>query len=83
MGTLYRLLGRTFNYGCNNCIVPKDINEEDNIPIVPRDKTMQWHKKLGQVGEKGLQTLHGKCMVEGMFDFSSEFDLCEHFIYAE
>ena len=24
-----------------------------------------WHQRLGHIGEKGLRTLHGKCMVEG------------------
>ena len=41
---------------------------------------MLCHERLGHIGEKGLRALHGKCTVEGMFDFLLEFNLCEHCI---
>ena len=31
---------------------------------------MLWHQRLGHIGEKVLQLLHGKGMVEGMSNFS-------------
>jgi hypothetical protein len=31
---------------------------------------------------KGLQLLHGKCMVEGMSNFSLDFYFCEHSVYG-
>ena len=44
---------------------------------------MLWHKILGHIGEKGLQALHDKGMIENMFVFSLDFDLCEHGICAK
>jgi hypothetical protein len=44
---------------------------------------MLWHQRLGHIGEKGLQTLHGKGMVEGMSNCTLDFDFCEHFIYGK
>jgi hypothetical protein len=65
-GTLYKFLGSTYTNGCNSSIVPKKKNEGDKINIVPEKKTMLWHQRLGHIVEKGLRTLHGKGMVEGM-----------------
>jgi hypothetical protein len=42
---------------------------------------MLWHQRLGNIGEKGLRTLHGKGMVEVMANCTMDFDLCEHCIY--
>ena len=44
---------------------------------------MLWHQRLGHIGEKGLQLLHDKGMVEGMSNFSLDFDLCEHCVYGK
>jgi hypothetical protein len=44
---------------------------------------MLWHQRLGHIGEKGLQTLHSKGMIEGMSNFNLDFDFCEHFIYGK
>jgi hypothetical protein len=38
---------------------------------------MLWHQRLGHIGEKGLRLLHGEGMVEGVSNFSLDFDLCE------
>ena len=46
-------------------------------------KTMLWHQRLGHIGEKGLQTLHGEGMVEGMSNCTLDFDFCEHSIYGK
>jgi hypothetical protein len=73
-GTLYKLLGSTITDGCNSSIVLEGGNEEDKTPTISRGKTMLWHQRLGHIGEKGLQALHGKGMVEGMFDCTLDFD---------
>jgi hypothetical protein len=53
-------------------------------PISPLEKkTMLWHQRLGHIGEKGLRTLHGKGMVEGMSNCTLDFDFCEHYIYGK
>jgi hypothetical protein len=44
---------------------------------------MLWHQRLGHIGEKGLRTLHGKGMVEGISNCTLEFDLCENFMYGK
>ena len=40
------------------------------------EKAMLWHQRLGNIKEKGFRLLHGKGMVEGMPNFSLDFDLC-------
>ena len=42
--------------------------------VVSREKTLQWHQRLGHTGEKDLRILHGKGMVEGMTNNSLDFD---------
>ena len=65
-GTLYKLLGRFVIDGCTNTIVPESKNEESKVPGISGGDTMLWHQGLGHIGEKGLQSLQGKGMVEGM-----------------
>lgn len=65
--TLYKLLGKIVIHECNNTIVPESINEENNVPDVSGGEAMMWHQRLGHIGEKGLQSLQGKSMVEGKF----------------
>jgi hypothetical protein len=43
---------------------------------------MLWHQRLGHIGEKGLRVQQSKCMVEGMSNFSLDFDSCEHCVYG-
>jgi hypothetical protein len=50
---------------------------------MPEKKTMLWHQILGHIGEKGLRTLHGKGMVESMFNCSLDFDFYAHWIYGK
>jgi hypothetical protein len=38
---------------------------------------------LGHIEEKGLRLLHGKGMVEGMSNYSLDFDFCEHCLYGK
>ena len=44
---------------------------------------MLWHQRLGHIGEKGLRILHRNGMVEGMSNFSLDFDFCEHSVYGK
>ena len=57
IGTLYKLQGSTVIDECNSFVVPK--SGAENI-MVSREKTMLWHQRLGHIGEKGLQILHGR-----------------------
>ena len=54
-----------------------------NVPNVSGGDTMSWHQKLGHIGDKGLQSLQGKVMVEGMSNCNLDFDLCEHCLYGK
>jgi hypothetical protein len=58
--------GITISDGCNSSIVLDIGIEEERTPIVSGEKIMVWHQRLGHIGEKGLQLLHGKGMVEAM-----------------
>lgn len=51
--------------------------------VVSREKTMLWHQRLGHIGEKGLQILHGKGMVDGMSNSSLDFDFYENCVYGK
>jgi hypothetical protein len=82
-GTLYKLLGSTYTNGCNSYVVLEKKNEGEKTNTIPEKKTMLWHQRLGHIGEKGLQTLHGKGMVEGMSNCTLYFDFCENFIYGK
>ena len=45
--------------------------------------TMSWHQILGHIGEKGLKSLQGKGMVEGMSNCNSYFDFYEQCLYGK
>jgi hypothetical protein len=53
------------------------------IHIGPGKKTTLWHQRPRHIGEKGIQTLQGKGMIEGMSNCTLDFDFCEHFIYGK
>ena len=53
------------------------------ILAVSGEKTMLWHQRLGHIGEKGLQILHGNGMVEVMSNSSMDFDFYEHCVYGK
>lgn len=80
IGTLYKLQGSTVVDGCNSSMVPE--NGVENL-VVSGEKTMLWHQRLGHIGEKGLQILHGKGMVEGMNNSSLDFYFCENCVYGK
>ena len=81
--TLYKLLVRTIIDGCNNSVVPKSKNEERKVPYVSGVDIMSWHQRLGHIGEKSLQSLQGKGMVEGIYNCNSYFDFYEHYLYVK
>eukprot|EP00253_Pinus_taeda_P002027 PITA_02027 len=80
IGTLSKLQGSTVVDGGNSSMVPE--NGAENL-VVSGEKTMLWHQRLGHIGEKGLQILHGKGMVEGMSNSSLDFDFCENCVYGK
>ena len=80
IGTLYKLQASTIIVGYNSSVVPESGAE---ILVVSVEKTMLWHQRLGHIGEKGLQILHGNGMVEGMYNSSLDFDFCEHCVYGK
>jgi hypothetical protein len=41
------------------------------------------NKQMGHIGEKGIQPMHNKGMVEGFLDCNLEVDFCEHCIYGK
>ena len=82
-GTLHKLLGRIVIDGCNNTGVLESKDEESKVPDIAGGDTMMWHQRLGHIGEKGLQSLQGKGMVEGMSNCNSDFNLCEHCLYGK
>ena len=57
-------------------------SEVENL-VVSGEKTMLWHQRLRHIGEKGLQILHGKGMVEGMSNNSLDFDFYENCVYGK
>ena len=81
-GTMYKLLGSTISDGFNSSIVP-DIKVEEITPTVSREKVMLWHQRLGNIREKGFRLLHNKGMVEGISNFSLDFDFYEHYVYGK
>ena len=80
IGTLYKLQCSTVIDGCNSFVVPK--SGAKNL-VVSGEKTMLWHQRLGNIGEKGLRILHGKSMVKGMSNSSLDFDFCENYVYRK
>jgi hypothetical protein len=82
-GTLYKFLGRNYTNQCNSYVVLEQKNEGDKTNTVSEKKSMLWHQRLGDIGEKGLQTLHGKGMIEGMSNCTLDFYFCENCIYGK
>ena len=72
IGTLYKMLERTNESSCLPIVDPK--TKEILSYIV--DLTMLSHRRLGHIDEKGIHAMHSKGMVEGLPNFSFEFDLC-------
>jgi hypothetical protein len=83
IGTLCKLQGSTISDGFNSSIVSDIGVEEGKMTIVPREKAMLWHQRLGHIREKGFLLLHGKGMVESISNCSLDFDLYKHCVYGK
>jgi len=79
VGTLYKLLGRINTSESVNAVVPKI----DQISSCVVNSSMLWHQRMGHIIKKNLHAMHSKGMVEGVPDFSSEIDFCEHCVYGK
>jgi hypothetical protein len=44
---------------------------------------MLWHERMGHIGEKILQAMRNKGMVEYFLECNLEVDFCEHCIYGK
>jgi hypothetical protein len=58
-------------------------NEGDKTNTISEKKTMMWNQRLGHIGEKALQTLHGKGMIEGISNCTLDFDFRENCIHGK
>ena len=58
-------------------------NEIDMTLVFLEENKMLWHQILGLIGEKGFRSLHTKDKVEGISNYSLDFDLCEHCVYGK
>jgi hypothetical protein len=68
IGIMYKLFGSVDSTRCNRTVVfeiVSTMNQVDSIVSHLVDPTMLWHQSMGHIGEKGLRSLHNKCMVEG------------------
>ena len=63
---MYKMLGRTIIDRYNNTIVHESEDEQSDVLDISRGDTMLWHQILRDIGEKGLKSLQGKGIVEGM-----------------
>ena len=50
---------------------------------VSGENTMMWRQSLRHIGEKRLRIFHGNGMVEFTYNFSLDFDFCEHCVYGK
>ena len=82
-GNLYKLLGKIIINECNNSVLLEERRKDDKTLTALGGKTMMWQQRMGHIEEKGLQTLQGKGMVEGMTLCTLDFDFCEHCIYGK
>ena len=48
---MYKMQGSNVVDGCNSYVVPE--SGAENL-VVSGEKTMLWHQRLGDIGEKGL-----------------------------
>lgn len=57
--------------------------KKEKNSVVFGENIMMLHQRLGHIGEKDLQALHGNGMVGGMSNFSLDFYFCEHCLYGK
>lgn len=83
IGTLYKLQVSTISDIYNIFIVGEDNNETKRTPSSPIEKTMLWHQRMGHIGEKGLRVRKSKGMIEGISNFSLDFEFCKDCMYGK
>jgi hypothetical protein len=96
IGTLYKLLGNVDSIGCNNIIIPEvystsnqlhstwvDSIQTNSTSHHKFDPTILWHERMGHKGEKELQAMDKKGMVEDFPGCNLEVDFCEHCTYGK
>ena len=82
-GNLYKLLEITIFDEWSRSIVLGEGGTDEKTMIALGGKTMIWNQILEHIIEKGLQSLQGKGIVEGMTDCSLYFNLCKHCTYGK
>ena len=82
-GTLCKILGSTIINECHSFVFPEGGGKYDRTLTASGGKVMLWNQRLGHIGEKGLRSLQGKGMVEGMTGCTLDFGFCEHCIYGK
>jgi hypothetical protein len=87
-----KLLGSVDLIGCN---ITSEVNstktrldstlstKTNSIVLRQVNLTMLWHQRMGHIGEKGLQVMHKKGMVEEFPYCNLEVNFCEHCIYGK
>jgi hypothetical protein len=54
-------------------LIQTELTRHDKINPI-----MLWHERMGHIGEKGIQAMHNKGMVEGFLECGLEVYFCEH-----
>jgi hypothetical protein len=54
-GNMYKIFRRTIINGWKNYVVSEGGDEEDQTPMISREKEMKWHQILGRIRQKGFQ----------------------------
>jgi len=81
--TLYKLEASTMSDGYNSYVVGEDSSETKRNPSSPIEKTMLWHQRMGHIGEKGLRVMKSKGMIEGISNYSLDFEFCKDCVFGK
>lgn len=65
---------------CNSFVVPK--SGVENL-VICGEKTILCNQRLGHIAKKGVRILHGKGMIEGMYNCSLDFYFHENCLYGK
>ena len=79
--TLYKLEVSTVSERYNSSIVGEDSSETKRTPSSSIEKIMMWHQRMGHIGEKGLRVMKSKGMIEGISNFSLDFEFCKDCVW--
>jgi len=59
------------------------LNQTDSERHDEIDLKNLWYKRMGHIGEKGIQAMKRKYMVKGFPECGLEVEFCEHCIYGK